>query len=188
MIALVSGGAASGKSAYAESLCLSLGKPHIYLAAMQPFGDEGAARVRKHRAQRAGKGFTTIECHEDLGRAVLDERLVGATVLLEDLGNVAANALFDSAGDARNPETCKTQVLAQIELLAQRCENLVVVANELGSDGAPYPPETRAYQELVGALTCAIAAHSRHVVMCEGGIPHVLKGSIMKENAEGGET
>ena len=173
MIALVSGGAASGKSAYAESLCLSLGGPRIYLAAMRPFGEEGAARVCKHRAQRAGKGFTTIECYEGLGGAVADERLAGATVLLEDLGNVAANALFGGNGNA---DAVKEQVLAQLVMLAQRCENLVVVANELGADGVPYPPETRIYQELEGALACAIAARSQHVAFCEAGVAHVLKG------------
>ena len=61
---LVCGGAASGKSAYAESmLCrLSGDAPRIYLATMMPFGDEAASRIARHREQRAGAGFETREC------------------------------------------------------------------------------------------------------------------------------
>ena len=61
---LVCGGAASGKSAYAESmLCrLSGSAPRIYLATMMPYGDEAASRIARHRAQRAGAGFETREC------------------------------------------------------------------------------------------------------------------------------
>ena len=54
MIFLVTGGAASGKSEYAEKLACRLsaidGGPLIYLATMQPAGDpETAARIRRHQ-------------------------------------------------------------------------------------------------------------------------------------------
>ena len=65
MMTYVTGGASCGKSAEAERLCSLDGGRLVYLAAMRPFGEEGAQRVRKHRAQRAGKGFTTIECFDD---------------------------------------------------------------------------------------------------------------------------
>ena len=55
MIALVTGGASSGKSAYAESLACALPGPRFYLAAMKPYGEEGARRIARHRALRAGK-------------------------------------------------------------------------------------------------------------------------------------
>ena len=92
---LVIGGAASGKSAYAESLCLRAPLPRTYLATMQVWDAECAARVAKHRAMRAEKQFTTVECPLHLDRVALPRR---GTVLLEDLGNLAANELYDPDG------------------------------------------------------------------------------------------
>ena len=60
MLTLVIGGAASGKSAYAESLCLRAPLPRTYLATMQVWDAECAARVAKHRAMRAEKQFDTV--------------------------------------------------------------------------------------------------------------------------------
>ena len=60
MLILVTGGSASGKSAYAESLCLTA-SPRVYLACMQPFGAEGAKRIERHRTMRKDKGFLTVE-------------------------------------------------------------------------------------------------------------------------------
>ena len=62
MLTLVIGGAASGKSAYAEHLAVQSGGPRYYLATMQVWDAECAARVAKHRAMRAQKQFAT-ECH-----------------------------------------------------------------------------------------------------------------------------
>ena len=57
MLILVSGGAASGKSEFAESLAVSSpGLPRIYLATMKLWDAECEARAEKHRAMRAGKG------------------------------------------------------------------------------------------------------------------------------------
>ena len=66
MLTLVIGGAASGKSAYAEHLAVQSGGPRYYLATMQVWDAECAARVAKHRAMRAQKQFATVECPQNL--------------------------------------------------------------------------------------------------------------------------
>ena len=93
MFTLVIGGSASGKSDYAERHVLSLGGdgPRIYIATMEPFGEEAQARIARHHAMRRGRGFETIECYRNAGAVRLPEN---SNVLLEDLGNLAANELF----------------------------------------------------------------------------------------------
>ena len=200
MMAFVVGGAASGKSAYAEQLACQLGEQRVYLAAMRPFGEEGAARVRRHRALRAGKGFTTVECYDDFCAALADERLDGATVLLECLGNVVANELFradDAEGDATflhgasqvisqvGAHSVRPPVMSQacahmvdaLEALSLRCEHLVVVGNEVAADGVLYPLETRAYQQLLGDVSRAVAERSDLVVEVVAGMPFVVRRS-----------
>ena len=95
MLTLVLGGAASGKSEYAESLVLRSTLPRYYLATMQVWDAECAARVKKHRKMRATKQFETIECPLHLETVRLPRK---GTALLEDLGNLTANELYDPAG------------------------------------------------------------------------------------------
>ena len=76
MLTLVIGGAASGKSAYAEHLAVQSGGPRYYLATMQVWDAECAARVAKHRAMRAQKQFATVECPQNL-HLRSEERRVG---------------------------------------------------------------------------------------------------------------
>ena len=56
MMHLITGGSASGKSAYAEKMAVGAGeKSRYYLATMKPWGKEGQERVEKHRNMRAGR-------------------------------------------------------------------------------------------------------------------------------------
>ena len=71
------GGAASGKSRYAEDLLCALSGegPRIYLATMEAMDEESRARVRRHRALRQNKGFSTLECPRDLDGLARQHRL-----------------------------------------------------------------------------------------------------------------
>ena len=71
---LIVGTPDSGKSVKAEevALDLSLDTTRIYLATMIPYGEEGVARINKHKALRAGKGFITIERPRDIA-GITDE-------------------------------------------------------------------------------------------------------------------
>ena len=74
MLTLVIGGAASGKSAFAESLCMQSPLPRTYLATMQVWDAECAARVARHRAMRQQKQFATVECPRGLEAIALPQR------------------------------------------------------------------------------------------------------------------
>ena len=84
MMVLVTGGAASGKSAFAERVALSLPAPHAYVATMRHGDAETEARIDRHRQMRAGKGFETVEleagagCSERLSEAATSEGAAGA--------------------------------------------------------------------------------------------------------------
>ena len=170
MLILVTGGSASGKSAYAESLCLSA-SPRVYLACMQPFGAEGARRIERHRTMRKGKGFFTVERYTDLASLVLPPC---ACVLLEDLGNLAANEMFSS----EPPRDPFDAVIGGVDALQKQCDRLVVVTDEIGSDGMDYDPATTAYLAALGALNRALSARADAVVEVVAGIPIPLKGDL----------
>ena len=172
---------------------MALGSKRVYLAVMKPFGEEGAARVRKHRAQRSGKGFQTVECYDGLDSIVVDERFSGATVLLEDLGNVVANWQFGRDGSCSDPlfppngepgdfgdgrvqaQAGAQWLMGQLDSIQQACAHMVIVGNEVGCDGVTYDPQTVTYQQVLGALAGCVAEACDIVVECVAGIPRVLK-------------
>ena len=172
MMILITGGAGSGKSCFAETLCRKSPKPLFYLAAMQPYGEEGRARVERHRAMRAGKGFQTVERYTDYASLRLCAR---GTALLECVGNLTANEMFDETGNRTDPYD---RVLSGIDALQRQCERLVVVTNEIGSDGVLYDASTEAYIDALGRINAALAARADAVVEVVAGIPLILKGEL----------
>ena len=170
MLTLVVGGAASGKSEYAECLVLQTALPRYYLATMQVWDAECAARVEKHRRMRAEKQFETLECPLHLGTVRLPAR---GTALLEDLGNLTANELYDPAGAG---EAAASAILDGLGRLAAQCEHLVVVSNEVFSGGANYAGDTDRYLKALAQVNNALAARADAVVRVVCGIPVYHKG------------
>ena len=170
MLTLVVGGAASGKSEYAERLVLQTALPRYYLATMQVWDAECAARVEKHRRMRAEKQFETLECPLHLGTVRLPAR---GTALLEDLGNLTANELYDPAGAG---EAAASAILDGLGRLAAQCEHLVVVSNEVFSGGADYAGDTDRYLKALAQVNNALAARADAVVRVVCGIPVYYKG------------
>ena len=170
MLTLVVGGAASGKSAYAERLVLQTALPRYYLATMQVWDAECAARVEKHRRMREEKQFETLECPLHLGVVRLPAR---GTALLEDLGNLTANELYDPAGAG---EAAASAILDGLSQLAAQCEHLIVVSNEVFSGGADYAGDTDRYLKALAQVNNALAARADAVVRVVCGIPVYYKG------------
>ena len=170
MLTLVLGGAASGKSEYAEGLVLKQALPRYYLATMQVWDAECAARVEKHRKMRAAKQFETIECPLHLGTVRLPAR---GTALLEDLGNLTANELYDPSGACENAAGA---ILAGLDTVYAQCENLIAVSNEVFSGGADYAGDTDLYLNALARVNNALAARADAVVRVVCGIPVYYKG------------
>ncbi|MCD8230747.1 MAG: bifunctional adenosylcobinamide kinase/adenosylcobinamide-phosphate guanylyltransferase [Clostridiales bacterium] len=170
MILLVTGGSGSGKSEYAESRCMELntGKM-LYVATMEPFGKEGERRIARHRKLRAGKGFETLECYTHLEEAAIP---AGAVVLLECLSNLAANEMYSD--DGRKDDVVGA-VMEGIHHLAGKAEHLVIVTNNVFSDGISYDDSTKEYQRCLARANAQTAAIADEVEEVVAGIPIRVK-------------
>lgn len=164
MLILVTGGAASGKSAYAEQLAEQLGQQKIYVATMEPFGEEANLRIQKHRQMRASKGFQSVDCYRKLQALNLPPSEV---VLLECVTNLLANELY--GGDAET-------VLEGIQHLLKQTGHLIVVSGEVFSDGMSYSAETMEYIEKLACLNRKLAEQADLVVESVAGLAVIWKG------------
>ncbi len=174
MFTLVIGGSASGKSEFAESLILaSPYMPRYYIATMEPFDGECRARIAKHRRMRAEKQFETIECYTSLSGLRLADR---GCVLLECLGNLAANELYSPAG-AGTAERALDSILSGIDQLLAQCGDLVVVSNETFTGGNRYAGETDDYLHLLADANRALARQADRVCEVICGLPQFYKGA-----------
>lgn len=200
----MTGGAASGKSEYAEERIRELfrasglpGKRLLYLATMQrDGGSETDSRIARHRQQRQGRGFETLEkaCRlEDLKPADMNEAadFSRCFVLLEDLGNLLANEMYlpegrlstapseEAVGAVQRPlftaddedNALYRYVLAPLRSLAEQAEVLLIVSNEIFSDGGEYEPETLRYLRNLGRLHQRLSTEAAEVTEVVCGIP-----------------
>ncbi|HMF83983.1 MAG TPA: bifunctional adenosylcobinamide kinase/adenosylcobinamide-phosphate guanylyltransferase [Acidimicrobiia bacterium] len=155
MIALVLGGARSGKSGHAEHLAASLPEPVSYVATASVDGDDDlAARIAAHRARRPAS-WTTIESGPDLPALLA---ATAGTVLLDALGPWLA-AAPDLAVDAG----------ALCDALMTRAGDTVVVSEEVGLGVHPATAAGRRFRDALGELNQAVAAVAGEVVLVVAG-------------------
>ena len=167
------GGSASGKSAAAEELAGAGPGPRFYIATMEPYGEDGRRRIARHRQMRADKGFETIERYTDLENLILPAK---GTPVLECLGNLAANEMFSPAG--AGPEGALGAILRGVEQLRRQCARLIVVGNDVFSDGVEqYEPSTRQWIAVMAQAHRQLARQADRVCETVCGIPLWQKGA-----------
>ena len=169
MLTLIIGGSASGKSEYAERLIMARPGPHIYLATMEPWGEEGAARVAKHQKARRQRDFLTVERYVALDCLSLPP---SSCVLLEDLGNLAANELFRPDGGGEDA------VRRGLAHLIEGCSDLTVVSNDVFTGGQDYEGDTLRYLKALADINRWLAEQADCVIEMVCGLPDVWKGAL----------
>jgi len=170
-IILVTGGARSGKSRYAEKLAENFAPMRGYIATGQAGDAEMTERIARHRGRR-GSEWETVEEPLELTRALI--RVDGSyTVLLIDCITLwLSNMLFHCKGGA-------TEALQQVESFTESFGSLstplIIVTNEVGMGIVPEHPLARAFRDLAGEANERIAARADEVYVTISGLPLKLK-------------
>jgi adenosylcobinamide kinase/adenosylcobinamide-phosphate guanylyltransferase len=166
-LTLVLGGAASGKSAWAEALAEKTAESRLYLATAQTGDDEMAAKVAAHRARR-GAGWQTAEAPLDPAPA-----LSGAQgVVLFDCATMWLSNHLMADHDIG------TATDALLAALAACPAPVILVSNELGLSIVPENALARRFRQLHGELNQRLAAAADSVILVTAGLPLALKGAL----------
>ncbi|MGC6176002.1 bifunctional adenosylcobinamide kinase/adenosylcobinamide-phosphate guanylyltransferase [Lacrimispora sp. 38-1] len=180
MTALIIGGSGSGKSEYAENLAVSFGGSRIYIATMKPWDEECANRIVRHRKMREKKQFETVECYRSFKKLEFDKR--PSVVLLECMSNLVSNELFGLWEEGDIPVLDKNETAAEIAEgiinLERQTDHLIIVTNDVFSDGDSYSPQTNDYRQVLGRVNRLAAKRAHMVVEVVAGIPIKIKEGI----------
>ena len=175
-IILVTGGARSGKSAFAERYAAALPGRHAYVATARIFDEEMARRIAIHR-QRRPSSWQTWEIPEDLPATM--ERLCRSSdvVLVDCLTLYFSNYLFahDGEGDEAVIDGALEELQAVMAAFRRAGVTAVLVTNELGCGIVPMEHLSRLYRDLIGKINQAAAAEADDVYLSVCGITTELK-------------
>lgn len=166
-LALVLGGARSGKSRFAEGLLARHAPPWLYVATAEAGDAEMVTRIAAHKARR-GTDWMTREAPRDLVGALAEpgDRPVLVDCLTLWLSNLM---LADAAVDAE---------ISRLEQALEKARApVVLVANEVGSGIVPDNALARRFRDLQGQLNQRLAARADRVVLVVAGLPLFVKGA-----------
>lgn len=172
-IILITGGARSGKSSYAERLALRLSPTPVYLATARIWDEEFRQRVARHQ-ERRGPEWTNIEEEKHLSR----HRVEGRVVLTDCITLWCTNFFFDLKDDIdRTLEEAKREW----DAFTDQDATFIFVTNEIGLGGTSDNELQRKFTDLLGWMNQYIAERADRVILMVSGIPVVIKPNTANE-------
>ena len=193
---LVTGGARSGKSRFAELLVTCSGLPVTYIATAQIWDQEMAERVEIHRQRRPAE-WNVIEEPCDIKKILLSLKDEPGFILLDCVTVWLSNLLLaapDSETTQQEPNqgapagSCASdcpKTAAEDKILTQVCQvaqtateirpRIVFVTNEVGQGIVPDNPLARKYRDLAGRTNQILAEAADSVYMVIAGYPLEIK-------------
>ncbi|MGI6119522.1 MAG: bifunctional adenosylcobinamide kinase/adenosylcobinamide-phosphate guanylyltransferase [Desulfosporosinus sp.] len=206
---LITGGARSGKSRFAELLAAQAKRPVIYIATAQIWDEEMALRVKQHRQQRPS-AWRLIEEPKNIWDTLLQLKDEDAIILLDCVTLWLSNLLLAGQPCPTTPfcensekftlnqknnnsvNFLEPQILDMVKSVAQLAQEIkpqvIFVTNEVGQGIVPENPLARAYRDLAGRSNQILAQSAERVYLVVAGFPMEIKktgekllASLLKE-------
>ena len=178
-LTLITGGARSGKSAFAESLAVRSERTVTYIATLEPLDEEMRDRIARHRAQRPAS-WRTIEATSDLAAAA-SEAADDDTLLLDCIAVWTSNRLLALHDEAPTPavlttleDTLALDVAVLLDVVATREGPTIIVSNEVGDGLVPPYALGRAYRDLLGRVNQQVSRAAQQAYLVVAGRPVLL--------------
>ena len=183
-IVLITGGARSGKSTYAEKLAKEAKGGVLYIATSIPFDDEMKDRVKKHKERRPATWYT-FEGYKNLKQVFYNAETKFDTILLDCITIMVTNLMFDQAGDNFDDlndldiDEMEKEILQEVSDFLYEAEKstktVILVTNEIGYGIVPEYKMARVFRDIAGRVNQYIASRAKEVHMVVCGIPIKIK-------------
>jgi adenosylcobinamide kinase/adenosylcobinamide-phosphate guanylyltransferase len=151
----ISGGCKNGKSHYAQRLAKAQQTDYLYyIATMNSVDKEDDERIIRHRKERGGWGFTTVEQPFDIEN-ILKKCDCDGSFLLDSLTALLANEMFLPDGSVNKKADGK--IINGLLQIINKIENIVIVSDYIYSDAFIYDELTEKYRKSLAEIDRAAA-------------------------------
>lgn len=174
---MVTGGARSGKSLFAEQYAAATCRQVAYIATAQAYDDEMRKRINLHK-QRRPIEWLVFEA-PDKAHSVITQAAKMADVVLFDCVTLYITNLMLSPTAPTDIHDRQVYVMNSIRELLSAAINsgkiIIFVTNEVGMGIVPENSLAREFRDLAGSVNQYIAAKADSVFMVVSGIPVEIK-------------
>lgn len=172
-IILITGGARSGKSSYAEKLALSLSPHPVYIATSRIWDEEFRKRVVRHQ-ERRGAEWVNIEEEKQLSR----HSFPGGVMLIDCITLWCTNFFFDLNADT---DRALAAAKEEFDRFTAQDATFIFVTNEIGMGGTSKNEIQRKFTDMQGWMNQYVAARADEVVLMVAGMAMKIKNERVKE-------
>lgn len=174
---LITGGARSGKSAYALELAESLGSKRLFVATCPSIDPEMDDRIRRHKEERKGRGWDSVEHELELAELLIDHSDSYDVILIDCVTLWVNNLMFahEQQGGGINDQIVRDLCVDWLAKARKTTKTVIIVTNEVGLGIVPENKLARLYRDLVGTANQTIGKAADEVVSVTCGIPHYIK-------------
>lgn len=186
-ITLVTGGARSGKSTFAENK-LRDKTSVLYIATAVAYDEEMKERIRLHKKQRPDT-WETMESYDNLAEKLSQSGAFYDGILLDCVTVMLTNLLFSI--ESFNEEDVKEEFWREFEsetvLKIKKLihcgrtitDRFILVTNEIGMGLVPETAFSRCFRDMAGRINQMLAKEADEVYFVVSGIPMMIKGGDM---------
>ena len=202
---LLTGGARSGKSHYAQELALKSGKKVLFVATAEAGDEEMRQRIKDHQRSRPPE-WGTLEAAANVGKQILKKEGgltrhasgdtkagaparhsldAGGEIIIVDCITMLVNNVFSRYADytaekidaAKVDKEVTREISELIECLDRLDSGFIFVTNEVGMGLVPPNPIDRLYRDLLGKANRMLAERVDEVYLMVAGLPVTIKSS-----------
>jgi len=170
-LALILGGARSGKSRYGLGLAARCPAPRLFVATCEPRDAEMEARIEAHQQER-GSDWATREVPLELAAALGDAQDRYGVILVDCLTMWVSNLLLQEDAPPGSIQTAGERL---VEALTKTAAPTILISNEVGLGIVPDNPLAREFRDQVGWLHQRLAKVADLVVLVVAGVPMLIK-------------
>jgi adenosylcobinamide kinase/adenosylcobinamide-phosphate guanylyltransferase len=172
---LITGGARSGKSSYALQIAERKSESRVFVATCPTIDREMTDRVERHKLEREGRGWRTIEEETELAE-LFQEKVKAAGVVLIDCITLWVNNILFTHGEERVDDfVIKDLCMKWLQAMDVFDGTVICVTNEVGLGVVPENRLARKYRDLVGTCNQLLGRKANRVVLVSCGVPLIIK-------------
>ena len=175
---LITGGARSGKSHFAQELALKSVQPVLFVATATAGDEEMRQRIEEHRRSRPA-GWRTLEVTTHVGNNIVDNIGDARTVVVDCitllLNNVFSQYYNENMDDALVEKEAISEIGELTDCFDHSEASFIIVTNEIGLGLVPADKLSRLYRDLLGKANQTLAQRVDEVYLLVAGIPLLIK-------------